>query len=83
MRFCLSAQCNATQCPQHPIASCIVYLSEGVGGPTVVTNQTLSSQGLASYGFLLHPKENRLACFDATFLHGSDEAVLCLLDVIC
>jgi len=55
---------------QHPIASCIIYLSEGVGGPTVVTNQTLASTSLASYGFLMHPQENRLAVFDATFLHG-------------
>ena len=36
----------------------------------MVTNQTLSSANLASYGFLVHPKENRLLAFDATFLHG-------------
>mmetsp|Transcript_23029 Transcript_23029/g.33697 ORF Transcript_23029/g.33697 Transcript_23029/m.33697 type:complete len:440 (-) Transcript_23029:522-1841(-) len=65
---------------QHPLISCILYLTERyevdgeecvVGGPTVVTNQTLQSEGLATEGFMFLPRENRLVSFDAKHLHGS------------
>jgi hypothetical protein len=36
----------------------------------VVTDQTLQSDGLATHGFMFHPKENRLVAFDAKYLHG-------------
>lgn len=73
----------AGQQAQHPIATCIIYLSppgegeEGneppeyaIGGPTVVTNQTLQDEYLASEGFMFLPKENRMVSFDARYLHG-------------
>ena len=40
-----------------------------VGGPTLVTNQRLGGE-LASQGWLSYPKCNRLAVFDAQYLHG-------------
>ena len=40
-----------------------------VGGPTLVTNQRLGGE-LASQGWLCYPKCNRLAVFDAQYLHG-------------
>lgn len=62
---------------QHPIMSCVLYLTpdsdggESVGGPTVVTNQTLQSEGLATEGFMFLPRENRMVTFDARYLHGT------------
>jgi hypothetical protein len=35
-----------------------------------VTDQTLQSEGLATHGFMFHPKENRLVAFDSKYLHG-------------
>ena len=66
---------------EHPICSLIVYLGgdgdgdgdgddgPAVGGPTLVTDQRLAGP-LATRGWLCHPKCNRLAAFDAQFLHG-------------
>lgn len=54
--------------PKHPIASCVLYLGEA-GGPTIVTNQTLAGN-LATEGWLIPPKTNRLTSFDASYLHG-------------
>ena len=54
----------------------ILYLTpdtgtdRSIGGPTVVTNQTLQSEGLATEGFMFLPKENRMIAFDAKYLHG-------------
>jgi hypothetical protein len=57
--------------PQHPICSCILYLEEdgSIGGPTLVTDQTLSGS-MASQGWMCFPKLGRLVAFDATMLHG-------------
>lgn len=57
--------------PQHPICSCILYLEEDerIGGPTLVTDQTLGGT-MATRGWLCFPKLNRLVAFDATMLHG-------------
>lgn len=56
--------------PHHPIVSTVLFVKgDGVGGPTLVTDQTLTG-GLATKGWLCHPKKNRLAIFDAKFLHG-------------
>jgi hypothetical protein len=40
-----------------------------VGGPTVVTDQLLSG-GLGTQGWMVPPQLNRLALFDARYLHG-------------
>jgi hypothetical protein len=55
--------------PVHPICSTVLYLDEIVGGPTLVTDQSLGG-GLAHNGWLSFPKTNRLVLFDARFLHG-------------
>eukprot|EP00658_Telonema_sp_P-2_P076032 TRINITY_DN65982_c0_g1_i1.p1 TRINITY_DN65982_c0_g1~~TRINITY_DN65982_c0_g1_i1.p1 ORF type:complete len:125 (+),score=22.57 TRINITY_DN65982_c0_g1_i1:125-499(+) len=48
-----------------------LYLSdEGVGGPTVVTNQRLAHRQVASHGCRISPRYNRLAMFDGELLHG-------------
>lgn len=80
---------------KHPIISCVLYLSpdfvessddfpshemiRNIGGPTVVTDQTLHSDGLATHGFMFHPKENRLVSFDAKYLHGLVLLRFCLI----
>ncbi len=59
--------------PRHPICSTVLYLSEGIGGPTLATNQRLSQDNncaLASKGWMVAPKINRLVTFDASVLHG-------------
>lgn len=54
----------------HPIVSCVMYLTDDAGGPTLITDQTLVS-GLAEQGWLSSPQTNRLLAFDARFLHGA------------
>ncbi|GLI68215.1 hypothetical protein VaNZ11_012559, partial [Volvox africanus] len=54
---------------RNPIVSGVVYLTGGVGGPTLVTPQLLGGP-LAPHGWLVHPRENRLGMFDSTVLHG-------------
>ena len=39
------------------------------GGPTLMTDQLLGGP-LASQGWLVYPKTNRVVCFDGRFLHG-------------
>ncbi|KAI8622370.1 hypothetical protein BC830DRAFT_1162989 [Chytriomyces sp. MP71] len=55
--------------PVHPIASCVVYLSEDVGGPTLVTNQRLGDP-LADRGWMVESRLNRVVMFDGSVLHG-------------
>jgi hypothetical protein len=55
---------------RNPIVSTIVYLSEGSGGPTLVTTQHIADKTLAARGWLAFPKLNRLVAFDAEYLHG-------------
>eukprot|EP00607_Mallomonas_marina_P003158 CAMPEP_0182439880 /NCGR_PEP_ID=MMETSP1167-20130531/86709_1 /TAXON_ID=2988 /ORGANISM="Mallomonas Sp, Strain CCMP3275" /LENGTH=551 /DNA_ID=CAMNT_0024633681 /DNA_START=563 /DNA_END=2219 /DNA_ORIENTATION=- len=55
--------------PCHPVATTVLYLSDDIGGPTLVTNQKLGGK-LATCGWLCPPKLNRLAILDATYLHG-------------
>ena len=57
--------------PSHPICSCILYLEESghIGGPTLVTDQTLAGN-IATQGWLCFPKYGRLLAFDAKYLHG-------------
>ncbi|CAE8668041.1 unnamed protein product, partial [Polarella glacialis] len=56
----------------HPICSCVVYVDapDGVGGPTLVTDQRLSDDSLATKGWLVYPKPGRLAIYDGSYLHG-------------
>lgn len=55
--------------PQHPIITTVTYVNGDVGGPTVVTDQTLAGP-LATSGWIVPPEDNRLLAFDATYLHG-------------
>lgn len=49
----------------------MLYLTPaGLGGPTLVTDQTLKKEQLATQGWLVHPQVNRLAGFDGALLHG-------------
>ena len=54
---------------RHPLFSSVLYLDSTVGGPTIITNQTLKSQ-LANKGWAIFPKNNRLSIFDSSYLHG-------------
>ncbi len=56
--------------PQHPLVSVVLFINDdSVGGPTLVTNQTLDGPS-ADKGWLVHPAENRLVMFNASLLHG-------------
>jgi hypothetical protein len=58
---------------RHPLATCVLYLSRAagvVGGPTLVTTQTLSSTALADAGWLAYPGHNRMCVLDSNVLHG-------------
>ena len=43
---------------------------KGVGGPTLVTDQTSGDTTPAASGWLVHPRYGRLTVFDGRFLHG-------------
>jgi hypothetical protein len=74
---------------QHPIVTAIIYLSpapEGqedvaIGGPTIVTDQTLQSEHLASEGFMFLPRQNRMIAFDARYLHGESKCEPCVVPI--
>ena len=54
----------------HPLLGTVLYLSvSGVGGPTMVTDQTLGGS-LAKEGWLVFPEENRLLLYPGHYLHG-------------
>lgn len=55
---------------RNPIVSCVLCLTTGIGGPTLVANQRLGDAALASKGWIVHPRRNRLTVFDGTVLHG-------------
>ena len=55
--------------PAHPIVSTVLCLNDSIGGPTVVTNQRLAGP-LATEGYMVLPKLNRMVMFDAQYLHG-------------
>jgi len=54
---------------RNPLVSSALYLTSGVGGPTLVTDQRLG-QPLARRGWHILPDENRYLLFDGTLLHG-------------
>jgi len=57
---------------RHPICSLVYFVEapNGVGGPTLVTNQRLGDDSFASQGWLVYPKQGRLAVYDGSVLHG-------------
>ena len=59
---------------RNPIISTILYIADGdddiAGGPSMVTNQKLSDEKLASKGWMSSPKPYRLVAFDGRYLHG-------------
>jgi hypothetical protein len=59
---------------RNPIISTILYIADGddeiAGGPSMVTNQKLSDEKLASKGWMSMPKPCRLVAFDGRYLHG-------------
>lgn len=64
---------------RNPIMSTILYITPDesesdptpcIGGPSLVTNQTLDSNYLATRGWLAHPMPRRLVAFDGRYLHG-------------
>jgi hypothetical protein len=54
----------------HPVVSTVLYLRGKNGAPTIVTDQTLDADSVASQAWLCHPAENRLLAFDGKLLHG-------------
>ena len=55
---------------RNPVLGSIFYLSGGVGGPSLVTNQQLNDKALATKGWLCQPRANRLVVFNGKMLHG-------------
>ena len=55
---------------RHPIASTVLYISDRVGGPTLVTSQLPGDQHVCTRAYVAFPKANRLVAFDGRRLHG-------------
>lgn len=57
---------------RFPIVTCIVFLSEAVGGPTLILDQSRKpGSPLAERGWLVRPDQpGTVYCFDSTLLHG-------------
>jgi methyl-CpG-binding domain protein 4 len=55
---------------KHPIITCILYLDAPCGGPSVVTQQRVSSRTLAETAWLCPAKSNQLLVMDGKVLHG-------------
>jgi hypothetical protein len=56
---------------QFPIVSTVWYICPGSSGaPTLISNKYFGENPMHSEGWLVHPKENRLAMFDGQLLHG-------------
>ena len=55
---------------RHPICSVVLFITGGVGGPTLVTDQRDDSKQLAKNGWLIAPVSGRTAVFDGECLHG-------------
>ena len=66
-----STQSNANRRTiRHPICSAVVFVTGGVGGPTLVTDQRDDAKRLARNGWLVAPVAGRVAVFDGECLHG-------------
>ena len=59
-----------TRTIRHPICSAVVFVTGGVGGPTLVTDQRDDAKRLARNGWLIAPVAGRVAVFDGECLHG-------------
>lgn len=55
---------------RNPIVSTVFYVTGEVGGPTLVTPQAFGETTLASHGWMVSPRVNRLTVFDGSVLHG-------------
>lgn len=55
---------------KHPIITCILYLDAPCGGPSVVTQQRVSSRALAETAWLCPASSNQLLVMDGKVLHG-------------
>ena len=55
---------------RNPIVTSVCYLSQGVGGPTLITDMHIDDKSLACQGWLVYPKINRFVVFDGQVLHG-------------
>ena len=55
---------------RHPICSAVVFVTGGIGGPTLVTDQRDDAKRLARNGWLVAPVTGRVAVFDGECLHG-------------
>jgi hypothetical protein len=54
--------------PRHPIISTVTFLTADCGGPTLMTDQTISNKAVTC-GWLVPPTTNRVVCFDGSLLH--------------
>lgn len=54
--------------PHHPIISTVFFVTADCGGPTLITDQTISS-AVTTKGWLVEPRANRFMCFDGSLLH--------------
>ena len=55
---------------RNPVVGSIFYLTSGVGGPSLVTDQKFGAEALATTGWFCWPSTNRLVVFDGKVLHG-------------
>jgi hypothetical protein len=55
---------------RNSIVSTIIYITADAGGPSLITNQRLSSTDSATKGLLTHAKAQRFVAFDGRVLHG-------------
>jgi hypothetical protein len=54
----------------HPLVSAVLYLNPGSTFPTVVTNQVLERESMATEALICRPVINRILLFDGSLLHG-------------
>jgi len=57
---------------RNPVLTVVLFLSDGAGGPTLVTNQEKDSVHKTyhtAHGWICYPKENRMIAFP-NYLHG-------------
>ena len=68
--FCPGSRDDAPRFIRHPICSAVVFVTGGIGGPTLVTDQRDDAKRLARNGWLVAPVAGRVAVFDGEYLHG-------------
>ena len=56
--------------PRFPIASTVTFITADCGGPTLITDQQMTSPSPRSHhGWMVQPRKNRLVCFNGSLLH--------------